>query len=111
MDFVRRGARHNQAKLTDDDVREIRRLRAAGVKLAAIGRRFGIGTSNVSDIANRKTWRHLPDSAPNATVGATAGGVVHAHAPGQVTCWISGCTGTSGDADPASGSNSSAVDR
>lgn len=49
---------------------------------------------------------------PNAVVGATADGVVHAHAPGQVTCWISGCMGPPDDAGPASGSYpTSGVDR
>jgi DNA invertase Pin-like site-specific DNA recombinase len=60
MDFVRRGERHNQAKMTEEQVREIRRLRADGMKLASIARRFGITTGTASDIANRKTWRHLP---------------------------------------------------
>lgn len=54
------GEAQGSSKLTDADVLEIRRLRAAGVKLAEIAAHFGIAYSNVSLIASRKTWRHLP---------------------------------------------------
>lgn len=54
-----RGAAQHRAKLTDDAVREIRRLRAQGVPLKAIAAQFGITMSNVSQIARRKTWTHV----------------------------------------------------
>jgi hypothetical protein len=53
------GADHGGAKLTEDDVREIRAMRLAGASLPTICERFGIGRPTASQIANRKTWRHV----------------------------------------------------
>lgn len=55
-----RGSTHGRAKITEDDVREIRRLRANGVSVKALVARFGIGKSMVSYIVQRKFWRHVP---------------------------------------------------
>jgi hypothetical protein len=52
----RRGQSHWCAKLTDDDVREIRALRARGLLQAQIGARFNIHPSTVSRIT-RGAWR------------------------------------------------------
>ena len=60
------GERSAQAKLTDAQVREIRRLyrktgprRGNGTELAA---RFGVSKGTISEIANsnRRRWSHLP---------------------------------------------------
>ena len=48
-----RGERHGRAKLTDEQVAEIRRLRAVGIGVVELGCRFGIDASQVSRIANR----------------------------------------------------------
>jgi hypothetical protein len=53
-----RGARHGRAKLTDNQVKEIR-MRAAsggvGTK-AALSREFGVSDSQISHICNGKVW-------------------------------------------------------
>lgn len=54
-----RGARHGRAKLTPEDVREIRQMAAAGRLQAEIVARFGIAQTTVSQIITRKTWSWL----------------------------------------------------
>lgn len=55
-----RGADNGNAKLSEDQVREIRALVAEGLlSRAAIGRLFGIASTSVQHIATRRTWRHL----------------------------------------------------
>lgn len=54
-----RGARHGQAKLTEQDVHEVRRMAAAGQPQAVISARFGIAQGTVSQIITRKTWAWL----------------------------------------------------
>ena len=43
-------------KLTEHDVRAIRRMYAGGVNRAAIAEKYGIGKTTVSSITLRKTW-------------------------------------------------------
>lgn len=48
------------AKLTDADVRAIRRLADKGdLSVRKIGEQFGIATSTVSKIRLKKRWRHI----------------------------------------------------
>lgn len=47
------------AKLSERDVRQIRRRRSAGEKASLIAADFGVSESNVRMIASGKTWRHL----------------------------------------------------
>lgn len=55
-----RGTKSKLAKLDDDQVREIRRLRAVeGITVTELGRRYGVHHGNISDICNRKIWKHL----------------------------------------------------
>jgi len=54
--FGRSGAAHAQAKLTDDDVREIMRLREKAPTTAA---RFGISPWQVRHIRKRRQWAHV----------------------------------------------------
>ena len=54
-----RGERNGFAKLTADEVREIRRLVAAGETQAVVAARFEVRQATVSLIARRETWRHL----------------------------------------------------
>lgn len=56
---VVRGARHHKTPLTDEDVREIRRMRAAGVGGPTLSKRFGISHVAIYKIAKRETWAHL----------------------------------------------------
>lgn len=55
-----RGERQGAAKITADDVREIRRL-AAFKTQSEIAAMFGIDRSNVSIIVLRKGWKHVAD--------------------------------------------------
>ncbi len=54
-----RGEKSPSAKITEGDVREIRRLVSMGVGQTDIAKEFGIAISNVSQISNRKRWRHV----------------------------------------------------
>jgi hypothetical protein len=45
--------------LSDDAVREIRRLVSEGEKLVVVGMKFGVSESMISRIANRKRWKHV----------------------------------------------------
>jgi hypothetical protein len=55
----KKGADGHNAKLTDDDVREIRRLSALGLSTRKIGHRFGVSKFPVSEILRGKTWAHV----------------------------------------------------
>lgn len=56
------GMSHGMAKLTDDDVREIRR-RCTGRygSMAKLGREFGVTSAQIGHIHHRRQWRHVPD--------------------------------------------------
>lgn len=54
-----RGESHGNAKITEDDVREIRRLAAAGLKHGEIAERFLLTRANVSYIVRRSAWAHV----------------------------------------------------
>lgn len=54
-----RGEEHGNAKLTVPDVREIRRLAAAGVSHGAIAGQFPITRRSVTRIVNRERWGWL----------------------------------------------------
>jgi predicted DNA-binding protein (UPF0251 family) len=53
------GADHPQAKLTDDDVRAIRVLRAQGAKRADLSKQFGVSERTVAAVVNRSRWGHV----------------------------------------------------
>lgn len=53
------GVRHHQAKLTEEDVREIREKRAQGRLLWDLAAVYGVTESTISSIANRKTWSQI----------------------------------------------------
>lgn len=58
---VARGEHNANSKLTATDVREIRRLYAAGgISQEQLGQRFGVGQSIVSAVIRRQWWRHVP---------------------------------------------------
>lgn len=54
-----RGETHNRAKLTEDDVREIRRLLAAGVARKDIAQRFGVTAPHIGHIKFGRLWAHI----------------------------------------------------
>jgi hypothetical protein len=49
----------SNSKLTSDQVLEIRKLRSDGYTHQAIADMYGIGSSSVSLISNRKIWKHI----------------------------------------------------
>lgn len=56
----RRGESHGNAKITEDDVREIRRLAVeTTLTHAEIGARFDITNKNVGYIVRRQAWIHV----------------------------------------------------
>jgi len=52
--------RHN-AKLTTQDVFEVRRLRRSGRTLASLARQFGVSITGVWNILNGRSWRHAAE--------------------------------------------------
>ena len=54
-----KGTANPASKLSEDHVREIRCLRRNGAPIAEVARMYGIVISAVSQIANRKTWKHV----------------------------------------------------
>lgn len=48
-----------RAKLSADDVRELRRLHTDGLSFNELSRRFGVAVGNVHQIVHRKTWAHV----------------------------------------------------
>lgn len=57
---VCRGAHNGAAKLTENDVREIRRLHAqGGIFQKSLAAQFGITRTNVGRIVLGKIWRHI----------------------------------------------------
>lgn len=57
---VPRGERHKHAKLTDEKVREIRRLRKEkNLEYKVLGTMFGVDNSVISRIVNRQYWTHV----------------------------------------------------
>lgn len=53
------GTKNNKAKLTDDDVREIRRQRAVGTPRTTLSLKYGIHKSQISRICSGLAWSHL----------------------------------------------------
>lgn len=58
-EFQGSGERNGRAKLTEQQVREIRALKASGWTVARIAAESGIDHRRISDIVNRRRWRHL----------------------------------------------------
>lgn len=54
-----RGANNGATKLTTEDVREVRRMREAGVSLSKIGARFGVRMHTIQKLLKGVTWRHV----------------------------------------------------
>lgn len=58
--MARRGEDANTSKLTESDVREIRRVYdEEDVTMKEVGERFGTTATNVCDIVNRDSWKHV----------------------------------------------------
>jgi hypothetical protein len=57
------GEQVDRAKLTAQDVVEIRARYAAGERCASIARDFPVGWSAIKDVVRRATWAHVEDVA------------------------------------------------
>jgi hypothetical protein len=55
----RRGIKHPLVKLTEADVREIRRLKACGHTETFLSMRYGVGRSQIGKIVHRINWKHI----------------------------------------------------
>jgi hypothetical protein len=56
----RAGEANGNARLTEADVLEIRRLWATGqYTKAALARRYGVGRKAISDVVERRKWKHI----------------------------------------------------
>jgi hypothetical protein len=53
------------AKLSPENVYEIRQMRRAGVPVKDVASQFGIHRQNVKFIESRMTWKHLPEDPMN----------------------------------------------
>jgi hypothetical protein len=53
------GEKNGQARLTSEDVKEIRRLHATGVAQRALARQFGVNRAMIYLIVRRKKWAHV----------------------------------------------------
>lgn len=54
-----RGSRHGQSKLTDDIVRRMRSMHAAGATYAELAKRYGVTDVAANNAINRRTWQHV----------------------------------------------------
>lgn len=60
------GEKHPAARLTERDVRDIRRRAAEGEPRSGLALRYGITRENVRRIVLRQTWRHVAPDAEEA---------------------------------------------
>lgn len=54
-----RGSRNGMARITEEQVVEIRRRVAAGERQAAVRLEFGLSPGGISQIVSRTTWAHV----------------------------------------------------
>ena len=64
LDMVKRnrqakGSKNGSAKLTESDVKEIRHLKEKGLRLTDLSNKFGVSVTNVCDIVNKRSWKHV----------------------------------------------------
>ena len=60
-----KGATHYKAKLDDEQVKEIRRLCAAGASRSIVAEQYGVAYQTVGDIVTRRHWKHIPPEDMN----------------------------------------------
>lgn len=53
------GEAHPRARLTDEDVEEIRRRRKAGETYRELAEAFGVSRVHAGDVANGRRWKHV----------------------------------------------------
>ena len=55
------GENHRRAKLTEQDVRNIRAAAQGDVNISALARQYGVLRNNIYAVINRKIWAHIED--------------------------------------------------
>lgn len=65
------GESNPQAKLTEDDVRAMRRKAKAGVPLVRLQEEYRLSRAGVSRIVNGRAWVHIKDEEPIETIWGT----------------------------------------
>ena len=53
------GSRCNRSHLTEQDVADMRLFHANGARTGELARQYGVSAPCVSEIVNRKKWRHV----------------------------------------------------
>ena len=61
----RTGERANGAKLTAEQVEEMRRLRREGWQLKHLAEKYGVHISTVTNVVSGKTYKEAPDQPPD----------------------------------------------
>lgn len=54
-----KGEIHGMAKLTEDQVRQIRILMQKDTSLTEVAQAFNVSSATIADVRNRKTWKHV----------------------------------------------------
>jgi hypothetical protein len=60
------GQRNGAAKLTDQQVREIRAAHRQGVPGRSLAKRYGCSEQNISAVVLRKLWKHVQDEGASS---------------------------------------------
>lgn len=56
---MQHGNKHYLAKLTENDVREIREKRTSGSTQRQLAETYNVSSMCISHVVNRKTWKHI----------------------------------------------------
>jgi len=93
------GEAHGQAKLTEGQVREIRRLRSR-VPQRSLAARFGVSHSVISRIQRGESWAHIGEEATAFQAGAQTAGVNVEAAPVSLSSHLARRGGPRGEPQP-----------
>lgn len=55
----RQGEQHHEAKLTAENVRDMRRLHAHGFTFRRLAEKYGVSNVSIYNAVTRRTWRHV----------------------------------------------------
>lgn len=67
------GKSNPNAKLINDDIREIRQLREQGVSIARIAEMYNVSKSTISLISRRLSWKHVSNERNPTYFGVMIG--------------------------------------
>lgn len=60
--ICQKGENHNQSKLTENQVKEIKKLLETGIKNKELAKRFNISDKTISNIKCGRRWRHIKEN-------------------------------------------------